>query len=155
VDPDFIRELFAVFGPVRLRRMFFGIGIFADGRMFGCAVGGLIHLKTDDMIVADFAVEQSGPFLYPTKGGMRTLRSYWRLPERLYDDPEELALWARRSLEAARRAAARPRAAKPSGSSHLPIGEHQEFRVDLANDPIAAVVLGGVEARVDSLDSIQ
>ena len=113
VDPDFIRELFAVFGPVRLRRMFSGIGIFADGRMFGCAVGGLIHLKTDDVIVADFAVEQSGPFLYPTKGGMRTLRSYWRLPERLYDDPEELVLWARRSLEAARRAAARPRAAKP------------------------------------------
>jgi DNA transformation protein len=113
VDPDFIRELFAVFGPVRLRRMFSGIGIFADGRMFGCAVGGLIHLKTDDVIVADFAVEQSGPFLYPTKGGMRTLRSYWRLPERLYDDPEELALWARRSLEAARRAAARPRAPKP------------------------------------------
>jgi len=113
VDPDFIRELFAVFGPVRLRRMFSSIGIFADGRMFGCAVGGLIHLKTDDVIVADFAVEQSGPFLYPTKGGMRTLRSYWRLPERLSDDPEELALWARRSLEAARRAAARPRAAKP------------------------------------------
>lgn len=113
MDPDFIRELFAVFGPVRLRRMFSSIGIFADGRMFGCAVGGLIHLKTDDVIVADFAVEQSGPFLYPTKGGMRTLRSYWRLPERLYDDPEELALWARRSLEAARRAAARPRAAKP------------------------------------------
>ena len=113
VDPNFIRELFAAFGPVRLRRMFFGIGIFADGMMFGYAVGGVIYLKTDDVIVADFAVEQSGPFLYPTKGGMRTLRSYWRLPERLYDDPEELALWARRSLEAARRAAARPRAAKP------------------------------------------
>jgi DNA transformation protein len=113
VDPDFIRELFAAFGPVRLRQMFFGIGIFANGMMFGYAVGGVIYLKTDDLIVADFAAEQSGPFLYPTKGGMRTLMSYWRLPERLYDDPEELALWARRSLEAARRAAARPRAAKP------------------------------------------
>jgi DNA transformation protein len=113
VDPDFIRELFAAFGPVRLRRMFFGIGIFADGMMFGYAVGGVIYLKTDDTIVADFAAEQSGPFLYPTKGGMRTLMSYWRLPERLYDDPEELAHWARRSLEAARRAAPRPRVAKP------------------------------------------
>ena len=93
--------------------MFFGIGIFADGMMFGYAVGGVIYLKTDDTIVADFAAEQSGPFLYPTKGGMRTLMSYWRLPERLYDDPEELAHWARRSLEAARRAAPRPRVAKP------------------------------------------
>jgi DNA transformation protein and related proteins len=113
VDPEFVREMFAEFGPVRLRRMFFGIGIFADGIMFGYAVDGVVYLKTDDMIVADFAAEESGPFLYPTKGGMRTLLSYWRLPERLYDDPEELALWARRSLEAALRAAATPRAAKP------------------------------------------
>ena len=113
MDPDFIRELFAAFGPVRLRRMFFGLGIFADGIMFGYAVDGVIYLKTDDVIVADFAAEQSAPFEYPTKDGMRTLMSYWRLPERLYDDPEELALWARRSLEAARRAA-RPRAAKPT-----------------------------------------
>ena len=73
----------------------------------------MIYLKTDDVIIADFAAEASGPFLYPTKGGMRTLLSYWRLPERLYDDPEELALWARRSLEAARHAAERPREAKP------------------------------------------
>jgi DNA transformation protein len=113
VDPDFIRELFAAFGPVRTRRMFFGIGIFADGMMFGYAVDGVIYLKTDDVVVADFTIEQSGPFLYPTKGGMRTLLSYWRLPDRLYDDPEELALWARRSLEAARRAAASLRLAKP------------------------------------------
>ena len=42
----------------------------------------------------------------------------------------------------------------PSGSSRLPLGEHQEFRVDLANDPVAAVVIVGVEARVDSLDSM-
>ena len=91
--------------------MFFGIGIFADGMMFGYAVDGVIYLKTDDVIVTDFAAEQSEPFLYPTKGGMRTLTSYWRLPERLYDDPEELAFWARRSFEAARRAAGRPRAA--------------------------------------------
>jgi DNA transformation protein len=113
VDPEFIHELFAAFGPVRTRRMFFGIGIFADGMMFGYAVDGVIYLKTDDVIIADFAAEESGPFLYPTKAGMRTLLSYWRLPERLYDDAEELALWARRSLEAARRAAARPRPLNP------------------------------------------
>jgi DNA transformation protein len=29
--------------------------------------------------------------------------SYWRLPDRLYDDPDELATWARESLAAARR----------------------------------------------------
>jgi DNA transformation protein len=42
--------------------------------------------------------------------------SYWRLPDRLYDDPEELAAWARRALAIARRRqkkpASRKRAAK-------------------------------------------
>ena len=30
---------------------------------------------------------------------------YWQLPERLYDDPEELTGWARAALAAAERAA--------------------------------------------------
>jgi DNA transformation protein and related proteins len=32
--------------------------------------------------------------------------SYWRLPERLLEDPDELAEWARTALAVARRAAA-------------------------------------------------
>jgi DNA transformation protein and related proteins len=31
MDPDFIRDLFASFGPVTVRRMFGNAGIFADG----------------------------------------------------------------------------------------------------------------------------
>ena len=38
-----------------------------------------------------------------------TVDSYWQLPERLYDDPEELAEWARAALAAAQRAALRKR----------------------------------------------
>jgi DNA transformation protein len=30
--------------------------------------------------------------------------SYWRMPERLYDDPDELATWAERALAVARHA---------------------------------------------------
>jgi DNA transformation protein len=112
VDPDAIRELFATFGPVVPRRMFSGLGIFAEGKMFGLVVGGVIYLKADEVVVADFEREGSGPFTYATKHGRRTLTSYWRLPERLYDDAEELAVWAQRSLEVARRAAAKPRSTK-------------------------------------------
>jgi DNA transformation protein len=40
--------------------------------------------------------------------------SYWHLPERLYDDPEQLTDWARSALAAAQRAALRnpPKARK-------------------------------------------
>ena len=43
---------------------------------------------------------------------------------------------------------------KPWPAARESVARTPEFRVDLANDPVAAVVLGGVDARVDSLDSI-
>jgi DNA transformation protein len=38
--------------------------------------------------------------------------SYRRMPDRLYDDPDELAVWARAALAAAGRSGARKSAAK-------------------------------------------
>ena len=88
VDAEFIRDLFQPFGVVTVRRMFGGAGLFADG--VSCE-----------------------PFKYSTKHGKRALTSYWRLPDRLYDDADELAQWARHALEAAHEAAAaKPRVGK-------------------------------------------
>jgi DNA transformation protein len=74
-----------------------------------CAGKGVIFLKADDHTVPQFEREGLGPFSYRTKNGTRTLNSYWRMPERLYDDPDELADWARQAMEAARRTSAKPR----------------------------------------------
>ncbi|HYB11586.1 MAG TPA: TfoX/Sxy family protein [Alphaproteobacteria bacterium] len=105
MDREGVADLFVQFGPVSVRRMFGGAGIWADGTMFGLLVDGVIYLKADAAIMADFEREQMRPFVYATKSGSRSLRSYWRMPDRLYDDPEALADWARRSLAAAQRAA--------------------------------------------------
>jgi DNA transformation protein len=107
LDPEFIRDLFAPFGPVTVRRMFSGAGIFRDGLMFGLIVRDVIYLKADDGNIAAFERENCPPFTY-TRGKASGRPSqhalpYWRLPERLYDDPDELATWARRSFEAAER----------------------------------------------------
>jgi DNA transformation protein len=110
LDPDHISELFAAFGRVDVRNMFGGAGLYADGVMFGLLVDDIIYLKTDPQTAARFEREGCGPFTYETKRGERALKSYWRLPDRLYDEPEELADWAKIALEAARRAAARTRA---------------------------------------------
>ena len=107
MDPAFIRDLFAQFGPVTIKRMFSGAGIFADGLMFGLVVRDVIYLKTDERTVADFEREGSTPFTYTrgrTSGRAREhALPYWRLPERLYDDPDEMAEWARRAFAAAER----------------------------------------------------
>ena len=111
VDAEFIHDLFQPFGTVIVRRMFGGAGLFADGVMFGLVSGGQIYLKADATTVTCFERERCEPFDYLTKNGKRTLTSYWRLPDRLYDDADELAQWARQALAAARQGAAvRPRA---------------------------------------------
>jgi DNA transformation protein len=108
-DPEDIRELFAAFGPVTVRRMFGGAGVFAEDMMLALVADGVIYLKADEQTVPAFEREGLGPFTYMRRGSSAAVMSYWRMPERLYDDPEELATWARAALETARRAAARTR----------------------------------------------
>jgi DNA transformation protein and related proteins len=103
-DFERIAELFAGFGPIQVRRMFSGAGVFAEGLMIGLVVDGVIYLKADERTIADFQREGRAPFQYRSRDGARTLHSYWRMPERLYDDPDEMAEWARRSADCARRA---------------------------------------------------
>ena len=99
--PDDIVELFSVFGPVTVRRMFGGAGIYADGTMFALIADGAIYLKTGHDNVAMFEREQLAPFTFSKRTGERVVTSYRRMPDRLYDDPDELAVWARGALAAA------------------------------------------------------
>jgi len=105
MDRDFLIDLFAVFGPVTIRRMFSGFGISVDGTTFALALREAVFLRADSATIARFEAEGSAPFQYQTGARTVTVGSYWRLPERLYDDPDELAEWARAALAAAQRAA--------------------------------------------------
>jgi len=114
MDPEFIRELFAPFRPVTMKRLFGGAGLYAGELMFGLVFDGAIFLKVDDTSIPDFEREGSRPFVYtraksPGRVGRHSL-SYWRLPERLYDDPDELAVWAARAFAIAERKKLAPRA---------------------------------------------
>jgi DNA transformation protein len=103
LTPDHISELFAQFRPVTVRRLFGGAGLYADGVMFAILSRDVIYLKADDETRAAFEREGCAPFSYQAKGGKRAIMSFWRVPERLYDDPDELAAWAERALVVARR----------------------------------------------------
>ena len=106
-DADFIRDLFAAFHPVTVKRMFSGAGLYCEGVMFGLMVRDTIYLKADETSIVDFKREGSGPFTYTRRKKSGRLSEhalpYWQLPDRLYDDPDELALWAERALAIAQR----------------------------------------------------
>ena len=107
MSPDDIHELFSAFGPVQVRRLFGGAGIYADDLMFALVHDGVIYLKVDAASLPAFEREQLEPFSYSRRGERASLTSYRRMPDRLYDDPEELVAWARAALAAAGRRGAR------------------------------------------------
>jgi DNA transformation protein len=125
MDRDFLIDLFAGFGPVTIRRMFSGFGISADGTNFALALRGGLYLRADKQTIPRFEAEGSRPFQYQTRAKTVTVGSYWTLPERLYDDPDELTDWARASLAAAQRAALRkrPKAKKRIVAKKMPVNK--------------------------------
>ena len=67
MGPDDIRELFSAFGPVEVRRMFGGAGLYASGTMFAILHDGMIYLKADERSAAAFERENLPPFTYVTR----------------------------------------------------------------------------------------
>jgi DNA transformation protein and related proteins len=105
MDRDFLIDLFSDFGPVTIRPMFSGFGISADGINFAMALRAGLFFRADQATIPQFEAEGSKPFQYRTSTKTVTVASYWELPARLFDDPEELTDWARAALGAAQRAA--------------------------------------------------
>ena len=104
---EFLCEQLAPLGRVTMRRMFGKTGVFCDGVMFGMVTDNTLYLRVDDQNQAAFREAASFPPLnYKKKGDLIDL-SFWRAPERLFDEPDELVEWARIALAAARRVAAK------------------------------------------------
>ncbi len=100
-----LQEQLAPLGAVAVKRMFGGAGVFVDGLMIGLVAEDVLYLKVDAASRPAFEREGLPAFTYRRQGGKATVMSYSRAPDRLLDDPDEMLAWARRALEAARRAA--------------------------------------------------
>ena len=104
---EFLREQLAPLGRVTMRRMFGKTGVFCDGLMLGMVTDDALYFRVDEHNRAAFKEAQSFPPLnYEKQGGTIDL-AFWRVPERLFDEPDELVVWARAALAAARRVALR------------------------------------------------
>jgi DNA transformation protein and related proteins len=103
---EFLREQLDPLGRVTMRRMFGKTGVFCDGLMFGMVTDDILYLRVDEHNRAAFKEAEVFPPLSYEKQGSTIDLSFWRTPERLYDEPDELVMWARVALAAAGRVAA-------------------------------------------------
>ncbi len=114
---EFLREQLAPLGHVTMRRMFGKTGVFCDGLMLGMVRDDTLYFRVDDLNRVTFKEAKSFPPLnYQKSGGLIDL-SFWRAPERLFDEPDELVTWARAALAAARRVAAKREQSVPKRKS--------------------------------------
>ena len=110
---EFLREQLASLGRITMRRMFGKTGLFCDGVMLGMVTDNTLYFRVDDHNQAAFAEASSVPPLSYEKRGNTIDLSFWRAPERLFDEPDELLVWGRLALAAARRVAAKRKQAPP------------------------------------------
>jgi DNA transformation protein and related proteins len=106
MDQDAIAEMFSAYGQIQSKRMFSGFGLYSEGVCF-CLVlrGGEFYFKVDETSAPRFEAEGCKPFSYSQRrsGKVVTVNSFWQMPERLYDDPDELADWTRQAVAVALR----------------------------------------------------
>src|SRR5437899_1821763 len=99
-DPRRFDDLFSEFGLIKLKRFFGGEGIWSGDTMIAMVFDDAIYFKTDEKTRQAFTAEKCKPFTFE-KGSETIVTGWLSLPDRLYDDPEELALWARAALAVA------------------------------------------------------
>ena len=102
----FLRDQLGPLGHVTLRRMFGKTGVFCDGLMLGMVTDDTLYFRVDIHNRSAFKEAESFPPLSYEKQGAAIDLSFWRAPDRLFDEPDELVAWGRQALEAARRVAA-------------------------------------------------
>ncbi len=110
---DFLREQLAPLGALSMRRMFGKTGVFCDGVMLAMVADNTLYFRVDDHNKAFFKEAEVFPPLNYEKKGESIDLAFWRAPERLFDEPDELVAWAREALAAAHRVAAKRERSQP------------------------------------------
>jgi DNA transformation protein and related proteins len=131
MDRETAAELFSAFGAVDVRRMFSGFGIYADDVCFALYLRGEFYLKADETTIPRFLAEGSEHFSYSTRAKTVSVKSWWRMPIRLYDEPEELADWARQAVTVAakvrlKKVARKKRATKKVAAKSAPMARAKQ-----------------------------
>jgi len=105
---SYVLEQLALLRGVSSRRMFGGVGLYAEGLFFGLIDDDVLYLKADDSNRSDYTSRGMDAFR-PFKDKPLYSMTYYQVPAEVLEEPEELALWARKSCEVALASRAPPK----------------------------------------------
>ena len=96
---DYVTEQLATVGYIVCKRMFGGVGLYADGIFFALLADDVLYLKVDDTNRQDF--EQAGMDAFRPYPDKTRSMQYFEVPVDVLEDAEELYNWARKSITVA------------------------------------------------------
>ena len=101
---EFVLEQMADIPGIGKRAMFGGFGIYRDGLMFALIADEQLYFKASDHLADDFTALGLQPLLYESKGKTVSLK-YYQAPESVFEQSEQMLLWADKAYQCALRAA--------------------------------------------------
>jgi DNA transformation protein len=107
MDHAEIEEMFSALGPVTIRRMFGGKGVYHRGLIVDVELRDEMLLKADAVSASQFEADGARQWTYDGKAGKVVRMPYWSIPEDAFDDPDAMADWVRLAYAAALRAPAK------------------------------------------------
>ncbi|ANK90013.1 TfoX domain-containing protein [Rhizobium sp. N6212] len=102
-------------GAIDVRRFFGGSALVRNGAQFGFVMKGILYLRVDAAMRAEFEADGSEPFSYRAAGRDVTVRRYYAVPAHVIDDPSLLRGCSQRAFDAT---PARPQTLKHDPRCH-------------------------------------
>ena len=86
---DLVLEKLGSLGAVTGKSMFGGFGVFHDSEMFGLISNDVLYLKADDSNRTEYLERGSAQY---------KPMPYFRVPDDIFEEAEELRVWAQKSV---------------------------------------------------------
>ena len=113
----YILDQLAAVPALNTRRMFGGVGLYSGESFFALIDDDVLYFKVDDSNRDDYVSRNMKAFMpIPGKGSM----NYYQVPEDVIEEADELARWARRSVEVALKKKKIPKKKKAPGRRRGP-----------------------------------
>ena len=104
---EFVVEQLGRVRPVTWRRMFGGVGLYADGAFFALLDNDTLYFKTGDANHPDFTARGMKPF-QPFGPDTKPM-AYHEVPADVLENVAELTVWLGKAVTVARAKKAKPR----------------------------------------------
>ncbi len=96
---DYVTDQLSAVGSILSKRMFGGVGLYADGIFFALIANDILYQKVDDTNRQDYESAGMEAFRpYPDKA--RSMQ-YFEVPVEVLEDQQELLTWTRKSIAVA------------------------------------------------------